>query len=1078
MTTHCTARPDPEVIGAFVEGRLGSEERAEMIRHLDQCQSCRNEVAVLAEVAAPAESTGSRQSRWWLVAAAALVTVAGALLIPRDRTRQPVAPLVAAASSLEYRLVEARLSGFGWAEFRSPARSSTEARNPKRLKLQGAAGDALQDAAADPSVEKQHAAAIASLLIEQPADAIERLKNVTAQRPNDARAWNDLAVAYHTAAMRFRRSRDESLALTAADRALQIDPKLPEALFNRAIILESLGLLFEARDTWTRYLELDPSSEWATEARARRDKLPSTTEQSLFQKGLPQFERNAAAGASDAVAQFVARFPEQSRRHMETETLGLWAEAFRRGKSDDAERQLAIARAGGGALRSRSGEALLAEMVAVIDASPPPARTRLAQAHAMYRSGRIALGRRESRKAREHLLHAASRFGDTPGGLNARYFAAVASNLAGDAEVAVRELREVMAVAETRPDYKALRAQIAQEYGLAEALRTHWSEATEHYRRAHALYSELGERSSAANVAALLAERSWFLGRRDEAWRMWSGALRTLSETGIGNRLSVWLNAVSRNELISGSPEAARSILDVELHQGPNRGWVRAEILFRRAILSARLNDVAAGAEAIAEGQRVATAIEDPNVREQALADLGVAEGVVFASNDPRRALDSLTRAVEKRQSIRRMLLPAALFERARLLRSLERTSEAERDLRLAIEAIEEERGTIEWRDTASGALEGVDEIYLTLAELLLERGNTREAFLVADRAAAHAFYGPSATRQLDSIEELQRRIAPGAVVVEYVVRPRQTIAFAITAHAFEARTVPIGAAELEKRVTALDGAIRNRAEASIIRTNAIALHDIVIAPLRDLVGSATSVTFIPDPLLASVPFAALFDAQSERWLIEDRSVRVAASALYRLPTPQRDSSRVVIVHPSAGGVDLPRTTLEVDAIRRLYPQAILVEGQAMTAGSVLSTMRDADLIHYAGHADSERDAGLVLRDGEFLYGADIAATPLPRGPMVVLAGCRTLRGGLRREDLLTSLARAFLLAGARSVVGTSWDVEDDPAAAFFTRFHELHAHSGNAVEALCDAQRSMLRAQQHPADWAFAQIVVRTADL
>jgi CHAT domain-containing protein len=503
-------------------------------------------------------------------------------------------------------------------------------------------------------------------------------------------------------------------------------------------------------------------------------------------------------------------------------------------------------------------------------------------------------------------------------------------------------------------------------------------------------------------------------------------------------------------------------------------------VLFRRAILSARTGDPAGAARFIAGGQSAAAAIEDDSARKNAIADLDFAEGIVFASSEPQRALVALTRAVGVREESRRMLLPATLFERARVLRSLGRTDDARADLESAVEAVEAQRKPVEWRDTSSGALEGIDGIYTALAELLLERGRNREAFVTADRAAAHAFYGADATDSVTSIEALQQRLAPGTIVVEYLVLPRRTIIFFVDANTFEMREAAVAQDELARLFSDLDTALRGRAAIARVQDASLRLHKILIAPVRDLLGPGTSITVVPDPLIASLPCAALFDAASGRWLIEDHAIRIVPSALYKSDAPHEPATRVVVIRPS-GGVDLPKAAAEVAAIMGIYPRAALIEGSSATAASVLESIRDADVIHYAGHASNEGDGALLLRAGgeraEMLYGADVALTPLRGRPLVVLAGCRTLRGGSRREDLATSLARAFLLAGARSVVGTMWDIDDDAAATFFTRFHQMSSATADPAGALCDAQRSMLRERRHPSDWAFPQIVVRAIE-
>ena len=1076
-TTRTTACPCPEELGAFAEGRLGAWKRWKMTRHLDRCEPCRDDVAALAEfvaapkpVPAPVPFPAPAYAAWrWRAAAAVLVTIVGAATTWQIiKPGSPFVPLVSASSQLDSRSVEGRLSrGFGWAEYRDPVRSSAEASNAKQQILVGEAGKVLVKAERDPEDARlQHAAAIAQLLTNEQRAAIERLTKYTAEHPDDARAWSDLAAARHAAAVRYGTTAEEPLALEAVDRALKLDPQLPEARFNRALILEKLGLLAQARVAWTSYLEVDSTSEWAREARARRDALPAATKQSQFREQAPQMDANTAA-------RFVAQYPEESRLYAEKKTLTLWAEAYEKGDAREADRQLATARAVGDALRARSGEELLADIVRTIDRATPAERAQLAKAQIAYDAAHKA--EKKGGNAREDFLYAAKLFGNAPAGLWARYWATEESNRACDFETALPELDELSSSIESRQGYKALRARIEHERGWAYATTARWSEAIPHYTAAQSILSALGERSSAAFTSAALAESSSFLGNRNDAWSSWAAALRASSEAGA--YVPQMLNVAANTETLSGHPEAAMSLFDLAIQERDASPALRSEVLFRRAILSARAGDGDGAAGFIARGQLAAARIPDERARENALADLDVAEGIAFCvSKNPQRALVSLTRAVNLREESRQMLLPATLFERARAFRSLGRSDEAMADLQAALAAAESQRKPIEWRDTKSGALDGVDEIYTTLAELLLERGKTREAFLTADRAAAHAFYGADATGSVTSLDALQQRLDPRAVVVEYLVLPRETVIFVIGAQRFETRKISIASSEVARRFQALDDALRSRAPLPNLQEASSQLDAILIAPIRELLQPGTAITFVPDPLLASVPFAALFH---DRWLIEDHDMDLVPSALYHDDTKYETSTRVVVISPSSGDVDLPQTAAEVAAITGLYPGATVLDGRAVTDSAVLDAMRQANIIHYAGHTDSATEAGLLLRADkerpEIIYGPEIANQPLRAAPLVVLAGCRTLRGGSRREDLDTSLARAFLLAGARSVVGTSWDIGDTAASELFTQFHQLNAGTGDSVAALCDAQRSMLQhRRRHPSDWAFAQIVVR----
>jgi Flp pilus assembly protein TadD len=66
---------------------------------------------------------------------------------------------------------------------------------------------------------------------------------------------------------------DVQRALDLLERAVTLDPNRAEAWFNLGLAAEGARKPDRAREAWKRYLALDPSSEWATEARWHLEKL-------------------------------------------------------------------------------------------------------------------------------------------------------------------------------------------------------------------------------------------------------------------------------------------------------------------------------------------------------------------------------------------------------------------------------------------------------------------------------------------------------------------------------------------------------------------------------------------------------------------------------------------------------------------------------------------------------------------------------------------------------------------------------------------------------------------------------------
>lgn len=200
-----------------------------------------------------------------VVAAVVLVAALALFFVVRARRPDPVQGLVDAAPR-SARSVEPRLSGgFPWAPYRVARGADDGAVDDEQAKLIDAADELLERAEGDSSLRMRRATGVALVLLGRAEESIPRLRMV-AGRTSDARGWSDLAAAQYSAALAGRTALYPA-ALDSVNRALRIDGSFPEALFNRALILERAGLLAEAQAAWQRYLAVDSSSPWANEAR-------------------------------------------------------------------------------------------------------------------------------------------------------------------------------------------------------------------------------------------------------------------------------------------------------------------------------------------------------------------------------------------------------------------------------------------------------------------------------------------------------------------------------------------------------------------------------------------------------------------------------------------------------------------------------------------------------------------------------------------------------------------------------------------------------------------------------------------
>jgi CHAT domain-containing protein len=1068
--------PSPETLAAFAEGRLNGSERAAVVAHLDECETCTGDVALGMRAVEEEGTNVVRPRRWmpWLAAVAAAVVIVLSIPAVLQLRRSPIDRLVDAAPRTA-RGVEPRLTGgFGWAPYHGSERSTVNrSSDPAQMKLAGAAGEVVERAQNDPGAEAQHDAGVAMLLTRNAEEAIARLERAAATAPS-ARTWNDLAAARYAAASDLGRPALYPQALAAADRALQLDKDLPEALFNRALVLERLGLADAAREAWSRYLEVDPSSKWAEEARTHLAELPPSKQSSKFDRVRPLLEEAAARGDAKALSGFLAGHAARARAFAEAEYLGRWGEAVLQKKDAEANRWLTISREIGAAMARDQDERLLRDAVQAIDGLAPPARGRIAAAHVAYRSGRIAYSRQQLGDALEELGRAAELFTETrsPMALAARYYMAGVRQARHEPNAAA-ELGRVLADVDARPQYRALGAHVRWELGRAHVFDYDWSRAIAVLSESARMFGQSGDRTSEAFVEAILAYSLAAEGRGDESWRWRIQALRALSAEGNPALLAAALGGAMRAEFLAGHRDAALALARIPQ---PVAGDADQLVLVLDALRFQSMLETESGssADALRTAQRATTlarTIDDASVRARRLADADVAIGAATAAADPSGAIAPLTRAIDfYRRAALPFLLPEPLLLRARCATRTGDATAAVRDLENGMQIVERHRTRTATAGT--GILDADRALFAEAIRLALDRGDEAAAFAAAERARGAVV----------TLGELQQRLAGSATaVLEIALLPGELVVFAVAENDIQAARRPVDLAELTPLVEA---SLTERGTAA-----SSALYDELIRPVAAGLARVQHVIVVPDPRLENVPFAALFDARNGAYLVERVSVAIAATAR----SLQRDDGRagtslVTMSLPAgeaAGTAALPQAREELAEIGALYPRASGIATAEATLSALQQALADADVVHVAGHTERQPNGGefallLAGTDGEGLQRASahtIAARSLPRTPLLVLAACETLRPPASTETRALSLGGAFAAAGVARVIGTLTPVGDRDARTFVRDLHRHLVAGRGACEALRAAQLDAIGQQKSGAgSYAWRSFAILTS--
>jgi CHAT domain-containing protein len=301
-----------------------------------------------------------------------------------------------------------------------------------------------------------------------------------------------------------------------------------------------------------------------------------------------------------------------------------------------------------------------------------------------------------------------------------------------------------------------------------------------------------------------------------------------------------------------------------------------------------------------------------------------------------------------------------------------------------------------------------------------------------------------------------------------------------------------------------------------------------IMQPLRALAGDAKQLLLSPDGDLNLIPFEALLD-ENGRYLVEDYSISYLTTGrdLLRMQTLQTSlSGPVVVANPffgeppvataragdrrrsvTTGGdrsslyfAPLTGTSEEARSIKSLFPDASILAGREANKAA-LKRLQAPAILHIATHGfffseSPQTPAGgkravqanvkvdnPLLRSGLALAGANLnnsgddgVLTALEASGLnlwgtkvVTLSACETGLGDVKNGEGVYGLRRAFLLAGAQTLVMSLWPVSDRVTRETMTAYYTGLKSGLTRGEALRQAQLALLRrkGRQHPFYWA-----------
>jgi CHAT domain-containing protein/Flp pilus assembly protein TadD len=943
------------------------------------------------------------------------------------------------------------------------------------------------------------------------------------ERPRDARLLIDLGALY------FERGRKETkdghvLLHKAAEHlsnAVETDPKLPEAWFNRALCYERMNLFLQAESDWKQYLTLDSDSAWATEAHEHLKELRErvTRLEKLEQNAQAEFQAAEAAGDEAKMRDLVAAHFVPVRNLAMDQLFDQYLSAAIAGAKKEADQYLLSLKRIGRLISEIKGDRFVGDAVDFVARSPLSAKKEVQAIRQILQQARQEHARGNGGGACElfsKVRNTAERIGDDTHAEIATLGLARYNHLKNESKE-LDKLRNRLVSDSKRRSHLQIHAKSLLALANAEGGAQRLSLCLEHSRQAAEIAKELGDAETAINGLRFVGATYAGLGDHDSAIKRFfeaSSRLRdswvipvmaavTYSEMGDALfRMGRYLTALPyQHEAVRMCEQSGNTtFLAYMIHSlGLTYG-----MLDRHEEATRYLNDAVARTEAI----------PDQMARLHLQIDMYTSSGDLYLQQKKfneaiatyRRALESIGMGNNRfyLSSIHQGLAMAYLANG--------QDAEAEVALKESIRLAEEAREQISDASSRSAFLASRQGVYRTMVGFqFFNKNNQEQAFNYAEiakgRELLDALAGSTKVSTTDgqiklavsrsatplTLDQVQSALPANAQLLQYAIGEKNLMIWLVTRDRLVTAKADIGADNLRNKITAYLDELRKHGDLECLNSQASDLYRMLIAPISNQLDPNRALCIVPDGVLQDLPFASLVSPETKRYLIEDFSLVINPSASVFARTlelsrgKQRSESEpfLALGNPSFNQQAFPKlfplhkSEQEIDRIRSLYSQRLILSRRQATESALAQQIGSYEIVHLATHTLSDQQSSMlstiflagegdsasegqnpdrVAYDGA-LRAHEIYRLKPERTRLVILSSSRSGLGDRSRNEAMGGLAQAFLVAGVPTVIASLWDVDDDGAARLMEKFHAAHRGKRLAFgDALRQSQMSFLQ--------------------
>jgi len=1101
------------LINDFVFGRLNETDSADFLKTLENNRERREKIAVTKAIKEKAaaqtvaetakkpsfiESLKAFFQKPLNVGAVAVLLIA-VVLISFFALRKPSTDELAELKTIysRERPTETRLSDFDYAPLQTVRGAAQEREKNKLRRIENNLSEAVEK---NPSAATHYALGVFYLTKQNFPDAAKEFTNALKFDAKNAKIHNDLGAAYFGLANSGEKSKKHENLMRANEEfseALELNPELLEAIFNKSLVLQELNLPKEAKASWNLYLQKDSSSKWADEARKNFERLEN--------------QPNSFKKKEEVLSEFLTAFRNNDEKtvwKIHTQTKGTFSgvslseqltraflEARKRKDQAQAQENLAALKLIGNLEREKHADFFFAELADFYSKLEDSKLDNLLKAKDLTAEGiNLVRGGKYSNSI-EKFEESKTIFQQTGNEFEAAVAEIWAAQMLPDvsriSESRTR-LNSLIELAEKR-NFKIFLPTSYYWIGVGNFRQGELSESIFHTKKALQIAEETENIYEIQHTAETLSGTYEDLGELDKALSFIEKAVE-IKDLIYANAGQTWRNQINVAELAGQLGFDSTAVDFAEESLGLSK-----QILADNDAVNSSLRELTKALAAKKKFEEALKVADESNAlalrREKSPeADRTVAESFLWRADLKSRmkncgeALPDYEKSLEFYGNIPEMTFNLYNVHKGKLLcfDDLQRQSDFQTELATVLKLSEDYRLNIREDESRQTFFDNEQIVFDVAVKNFLAQNDRRQAFDFVEISKARSLLDFvkseksiveverefSAVAKPLTLMEIQARLPENVQVLQYAVLQGKLAIWVLTKNRFELIEKNVSDEEFAKKIDDYRQAVVEKNDVQSLRKTSQELYALLIP--TDL-EKDKMLCLIPDKSLHQLPFAALVSAEG-KFLLEDFtifyapsvSVFVLASENAKRKEQVKNENLLIVGNPSFDRqenpnlADLPEAETEALKIAANYPNAQKFIAENASKENFLNNLEKAEIIHFAGHfsvnAQSAGNSKLLFADGD-LRSFELAERKIPKSKLVILSACETGFERFNRSEGAIGIARTFLAMGTPLVVAGNWKVDSEASKDLMILFHRNRREKGlTSAESLRQAQLELLR--------------------